>query len=89
MEHLEKISKRIYLLEGECTVIPNPLPKVGETADDFLKRLDHKAENITIVLYRQIIAEALKHGVTTTRRMFENIVMQEEENYWTFDDFPR
>jgi bacterioferritin len=88
MEHLEKISERIYLLEGEATVVPDPLPQVGETADDFLK-LDHEAENIAIVLYRQIIAEALKRGDTKTRRMFEDIVMQEEEHYWSFDDFVR
>jgi bacterioferritin len=88
MEHLEKITERIYLLEGECIVVPDPLPQVGETADDFLK-LDHEAENIAIVLYRQIIAEALKRGDTKTRRVFEDIVMQEEEHYWTFDDFLR
>ncbi len=86
MEHLEKISERIYLLEGECTVIPDPIPQVGETTDDFLK-LDHEAENTAIVLYRQIIAEALKRGDTTTRNMFEEIVRQEEEHYWAFDDF--
>jgi bacterioferritin len=86
MEHLEKISERIYLLEGECTVVPDPLPQVGENAEDFLK-LNHEAENTAIVLYRQIIAEALKRGDTKTRRLFEDIVMQEEEHYWTFDDF--
>jgi bacterioferritin len=86
MEHLEKISKRIYLLEGECVVVPDPLPQVGETVDDFVK-LDHEAENIAIVLYRQIVAEAVKRGDTTTKRMFEDIVMQEEEHYWTFDDY--
>jgi bacterioferritin len=86
MEHLEKISERIYLLEGEATYEPYPIPQVGETADDFLK-LDHEAENYAIVLYRQIIAEALKRGDTTTRNMFEEIVRQEEEHYWKFDDF--
>jgi len=88
MDHLEKIAERIYLLEGECTVIPDPLPQVGENADDFLT-LDHQAENDAIVLYRQIIAEAMKRGDTTTRRLFEDIVMQEEEHYWAFDDFLR
>ncbi len=88
MEHLEKISERIYLLEGECGYVPDPLPQVGENADDFLK-LDHEAENYAIVLYRKIIAEALKRGDTKTRHMFEEIVMQEEEHYWTFDDFVR
>jgi bacterioferritin len=88
MEHLEKISERIYLLEGECGFVPDPLPQIGNTADDFLK-LDHEAENTALVLYRKIIEEALKRGDTQTRRMFEDIVMQEEEHYWSFDDFVR
>jgi bacterioferritin len=86
MEHLEKISERIYLLEGETTTVPDPLPQVGGTADDFLK-LGHLAENDAILLYRKIIEEALKRGDTTTRRMFEEIVLQEEQHYWKFDDF--
>jgi bacterioferritin len=88
MEHLEKISERIYLLEGEATVLPDPLPKVGDTADDFLM-LDHEAENDAIVLYRRIIEEAMKRGDTLTRRIFEDIVIQEEEHYWKFDDYVR
>lgn len=88
MDHLEKISERIYLLEGETTTLPDPLPKVGETPDDFLK-LGHAAENDAILLYRTIIEEALKRGDTTTRHMFEDIVMQEEEHYWKFDDYVR
>jgi bacterioferritin len=86
MEHLEKISERIYLLEGEATVKPDPLPVVGETAQDFLV-FDHALESQAIQLYRQIIAEALKRGDTTTRRVFEDIVIQEEDHFWTFDDF--
>ncbi len=86
MEHLEKISERIYLMEGEATYNPDPLPQVGETANDFLK-LDHEAENYAIMLYRKIIEEAMKRGDTKTRTMFETIVNQEEDHYWTFDDF--
>jgi bacterioferritin len=86
MEHLEKISERVYLIEGESVFTPEPMPKVGANADDFLK-LDHEAENYAIVLYRKIIDEAMKRGDTTTRRMFEDIVMQEEEHYWRFDDY--
>jgi len=88
MEHLEKISERIYLLEGEATYKPDPLPVIGDTAQDFLK-LDHALESSAITLYRQIIAEALKRGDTTTRRMFEDIILQEENHFWTFDDFIR
>ena len=88
MEHLEKITERIYLLEGEAVTVPEPLPQVGNTADDFL-RLDHAAENYALVLYRKIIEEARKRGDSVTRRMFEDIVSQEEEHYWTFDDYIR
>ncbi len=88
MDHLEKISERIYLLEGEATYKPDPLPVVGETAQDFLV-LDHALESSAISLYRQIIAEALKRGDTTTRRIFEDIIIQEEDHFWTFDDFVR
>jgi bacterioferritin len=88
MDHLEKISERIYLLEGEATTNPDPLPVVGNTAMDFLT-LDHALESSAISLYRQIIAEALKRGDTTTRRMFEDIIIQEEDHFWTFDDFVR
>lgn len=86
MEHLEKISERIYLLGGECTVVPDPIPQVGANTNDFLT-LDREAENKAIMLYRQIIAEARKLGDTTTRYMFEEIVKQEEEHYWSFDDY--
>jgi bacterioferritin len=88
MDHLEKISERIYLLEGEATTNPDPLPVVGNAAMDFLT-LDHALESSAISLYRQIIAEALKCGDTTTRRMFEDIIIQEEDHFWTFDDFVR
>ncbi len=88
MDHLEKISERIYLLEGEAATKPDPLPVVGDTAMDFLK-LDHALESSAISLYRQIIAEALKRSDTTTRRMFEDIIIQEEDHFWTFDDFVR
>ncbi len=88
MDHLEKISERIYLLEGEATWKPDPLPVVGETPQDFLA-LDHALESSAISLYRHIIAEALKRGDITTRRMFEEIIVQEEDHFWTFDDFVR
>jgi bacterioferritin (cytochrome b1) len=88
MDHLEKISERIYLLEGEATFKPDPLPVVGETAQDFLE-LDHKLESDTITLYRKIIAKALELSDTTTRKLFEDIILQEENHFWTFDDFVR
>jgi bacterioferritin len=88
MDHLEKLAERIYLLEGEVVFTPDPLPKVGDNADEFLK-LDHEAENFTLVLYRKIIEEAMKRGDTKTRKVLEEIISQEEDHYWAFDDFVR
>jgi bacterioferritin len=88
MKHLEAISERIYLVDGEAATKPDPLPVVGATTLDIL-RLDHALESSAISLYRQIIAEALKRGDTTTRKIFEDIVLQEEDHFWTFDDFVR
>ena len=80
------LMKTIQNFPSETAYNPDPLPQVGETTDDFLK-LGHTAENEAILLYRKIIEEAIKRGDTTTRRIFEDIVMQEEEHYWKFDDF--
>jgi len=88
MQHLEKISERIYLVDGEAATKPYPLPQVGKTPLEILK-LDHQLEADTIALYRQIIGEAMKRGDTTTRKIFEDIVVQEEDHYWTFDDYVR
>ena len=86
MDHYEKISERIYMLKQECGVVPDPLPVVGKTVEEFLK-LDRKAEDDAIILYRKIIDEATKNGDITTKKMFEEILMQEEEHFWAFDEF--
>jgi len=86
MQHLETITERIYRNKFECVSVPDPFPEIGETADDFLL-LDHKAEDDAIMLYREIVEEALKRGDTVTRRIFEKIIDDEEGHYWAFDDF--
>ncbi|MHA1890565.1 MAG: ferritin-like domain-containing protein, partial [Promethearchaeota archaeon] len=86
MDHLEKISERIYLLGGECVYNPYPLPEIGDNVDDFLM-LDRKAEDYAIVLYREIIKVAGEKGDIVTKRLFESILEEEDEHYWMFDDF--
>jgi bacterioferritin len=86
MEHFEKISERLYRLDGEAVVVPEPLPVVGESVDDWLTE-DRQAEDIAIVLYRKIIAEASRIGDFPTRALFEKIVTDEDEHFFMFDDF--
>lgn len=86
MEHMEKISERIYEIERESLFQVDPLPEIGNSADDFIK-LDREAENYAIILYRQIIEKATELGDIKTKVMFEDIIQQEEDHYWKFDDF--
>ncbi|MCJ7647173.1 MAG: hypothetical protein MUP85_01035 [Candidatus Lokiarchaeota archaeon] len=86
MEHLEKISERIYEIDRESLATVDPLPEIGTSVDDFIK-LDREAENYAIVLYRKVIEEATRLGDTKTRKLFEEIIQQEEDHYWAFDDF--
>ncbi len=85
---MEKVSERIYLIEGEATWNPDAVPQVGDMADHVLK-LNHEAENYAILVYGKIIEESLKHRDTKTRHRVEGIIKQEEDHYWTFDDFLR
>lgn len=86
MEHMEKIAERIYEINREALVQVDPLPEIGNTVDDFIK-LDRNAENYAIVLYRGVIEKATELGDIKTKVMFEDIIQQEEEHYWKFDDF--
>lgn len=86
MEHMEHIAERIYEIDREAKVGINPLPEIGDTVEDFIK-LDREAENYALVLYRKIIQEAARIGDTKTKRMFEDIIQDEEDHYWNFDDY--
>jgi bacterioferritin len=86
MKHFEAITERIYQLEGESVYNPDPLPQVGNDVNEFLK-LDHIAEDDAIVYYRSIINKANELGDITTKKMFEDILMDEEKHYWAFDDY--
>jgi bacterioferritin len=86
MKHMEAISERIYEVDKESKANVKPLPEIGKSVEDFIK-LDREAENYAIELYRKIIADATKRGDYKTKELFEDIIRQEEEHYWKFDDY--
>ena len=86
MKHLDKMAERIYKLGGECVYNPDPLPKIGENVDDFL-RFGKEGEDYAIVLYRQIVKKANELGDVVTKRLFESIIEDEDRHYWEFDDY--
>ena len=86
MEHMESIAERIFEIDREALAEVDPKPEIGKSVENFIL-LDRDAEDYAIKLYRKIIAKASEIGDIKTKRMFEDIIQDEEEHYWMFDDF--
>ena len=82
MKHAEEIAERLAYLGGTPTLKPDPI-FVGESLKEMLQK-DVKAEEEAIALYKQTIKVADKEGDITTRRLFEEILGQEEDHHDTF-----
>jgi bacterioferritin len=82
MKHAEDIAERLAYLNGVPTVKPDPI-FVGSDLTEMLK-LDEKAEEEAIRLYKTTIKVANDEGDSTTRRLFEQILAEEEEHLDTF-----
>ena len=82
MKHAEEIAERLAYLGGTPTTKPDPI-FVGSDLEEML-RLDEKAEEEAIRLYRTAIKVANDEDDITTRRLFEKILAEEEEHIDTF-----
>lgn len=82
MKHAEAIAERLTYLGGVPTTKPEPI-FVGKTLKEMLTR-DKKDEEGAIKLYKQIIALARKEEDSTTKRLFQKILAEEEEHHDTF-----
>lgn len=82
MKHAEEIAERLAYLGGTPTVKPDPI-FVGSSLEEML-RLDEKAEEEAIRLYNKTIKVASEENDSTTRRLFEKILAEEEEHIDTF-----
>ena len=82
MKHAEEIAERLAYLGGIPTIKPDPIV-VGSDLEEML-RLDEKAEEEAIILYKQTIKAASDENDSTTRRLFEKILAEEEEHIDTF-----
>jgi bacterioferritin len=82
MKHAEAIAERLIYFGGVPTTKPEPI-FVGKTPKEMLAR-DKKDEEGAIKLYKRIIQVAGKEGDTTTRKMFEGILADEEDHRDTF-----
>ena len=82
MKHAEEIAERLAYLGGTPTTKPDPI-FVGGSLKEMLQT-DVKAEEEAIALYKLTIKVADREGDTTTRRLFEEILGEEEEHHDTF-----
>ncbi len=82
MKHAEKIAERLFYLGGTPTTKPTPI-NVGSSLEEMIEA-DLKAEDEAIELYTEIIKTADSEGDSTTRLLFEEIMMNEEEHRHTF-----
>lgn len=82
MKHAEKIAERLDYLGGAPTTKPTPIA-IGKTAQQMLK-INKKAEEDAISLYKKIIALASKEGDVVTKKLFEEILSDEEDHHNTF-----
>ena len=82
MKHAEAIAERLDYLGGVPASKPTPI-EVGKTLMEMLK-IDKKAEEDAIKLYRDIVVLAGKEGDVVTKRLFEEILTDEEGHHNTF-----
>jgi bacterioferritin len=82
MKHAEEIAERLAYLGGNPTIKPIPI-FVGSDLEEMLK-LDEKAEEEAVRLYKTTIKVANEEDDVTTRRLFEDILAAEEEHLDTF-----
>ena len=82
MKHAEEIAERLAYLGGIPTTKPAPI-FVGNKLEEMIK-LDVKAEEEAIELYKEIIKVAKEEGDETTHRLFRKILAEEEEHHDEF-----
>jgi bacterioferritin len=82
MKHAEQIAERLDYLGGKLTTKPTPIT-VGKTIKEML-RINKKAEEDAIALYKKIIALAAKEADIVTRKLFEEILSAEEDHHNEF-----
>jgi bacterioferritin len=82
MKHAEKIAERLDYLGGKPTTKPTQI-NVGEKAEEMLN-INVKDEEEAINLYKNIIKIAIEENDVVTKRLFEEILSDEEEHHNTF-----
>lgn len=82
MLHAELIAERLDYLGSKPTTQPAPI-NIGSSAKEMLQ-IDKKEEEKAIAFYKEIIQTAEKENDYTTKKLFEQILAEEEGHHNTF-----
>jgi len=83
MTHAELIADRLNFLGGTPTTKPSEI-NVGDTLREMILN-DTSAENEAITLYKRIIAKCQEEQDVVTRKLFEQILEEEEGHLDLFE----
>ncbi len=82
MKHAESIAERVDYLGGIPTTKPAEI-RVGNKPEEMIE-FDKEAEEGAIKLYRRIIEKAEGEKDYVTKKLFQDILADEEEHHNTF-----
>jgi bacterioferritin len=84
MGHAEKIAERILFLGGDAEMVAaEPVEKIQDVAKMLAKA--KRMEAVSAADYNQFALECSKLGDSISKRLFEELVADEEHHYDSFD----
>ncbi len=84
MIHIERLSERILFLKGDVEMQPSTRAEKLHNVKDMLAAARSMEENST-KLYNELAVECGSNADSTSRKLFEELVMDEERHYGQFD----
>ena len=84
MRHVEKIADRILFLKGD--IVMEPTQKMHYISDiREMLSFSAKEEEYAIIQYNQFAKESTENMDSVTKRLFEDLVIDEERHFDQFD----
>lgn len=85
MRHAEMFAERIKELGGEPVTEPADKVEKGQSVETIFP-FDAKLEDDTIDVYNQFLLVCRENGDSTTMKLFESIIDEEQEHFNYFDN---
>ncbi len=84
MLHIERLAERILFLKGEVEMAASSEVKKLHDVEEMLQ-LSVKLEEKSIVDYNQFANECAAHADSVSKKLFEDLVVDEERHYDQYD----